>query len=70
MTIALDTKPQLNAPTIHRLSNGLTIIAEQMPVEAVNLNVWLSVGSAKETDEINGMAHFLEDMVFIQTFDS
>lgn len=64
MTIALDTKPQLNAPTIHRLSNGLTIIAEQMPVEAVNLNVWLSVGSAKETDEINGMAHFLEHMVF------
>lgn len=53
-----------NAPTLHRLSNGLTIIAEQLPVEAVNLSLWLGVGSAIETDEINGMAHFLEHMIF------
>ena len=64
MTAILDAKPQLNAPTIRQLPNGLTIIAEQMPVEAVNLNVWLNVGSARETDDINGMAHFLEHMVF------
>ncbi len=55
---------QLNAPTIHQLPNGLTIIAEQMPVEAVNLSLWLNVGSAVESDDINGMAHFLEHMVF------
>ncbi len=54
----------INAPTVHRLSNGLTIVAEQLPVEAVNLNVWLNVGSANEPDNINGMAHFLEHMVF------
>lgn len=54
----------LNDPTIHRLPNGLTIIAEQMPVDAVNLSLWLGVGSAIETDEINGMAHFLEHMIF------
>lgn len=54
----------LNAPTVHRLSSGLTIIAEQMPVEAVSLNLWLNVGSAVEADSINGMAHFLEHMVF------
>ncbi|MBD2038708.1 insulinase family protein [Leptolyngbya sp. FACHB-321] len=54
----------LNAPTLHRLANGLTIVAEQMPVDAVNLNVWLNVGSAVETDSINGMAHFLEHMIF------
>ena len=53
-----------NAPTVHHLPNGLTIVAEQMPVEAVNLNVWLNVGSAWEADPINGMAHFLEHMVF------
>lgn len=56
--------PPLNAPTIQRLPNGLTIIAEQMPVDAVNLNIWIGVGSAVETDEINGMAHFLEHMIF------
>ncbi len=54
----------LNTPTVHRLPSGLTIIAEQMPIEAVNLNIWLNVGSALETDAINGMAHFLEHMVF------
>jgi zinc protease len=54
----------LNAPTIHQLPNGLTIIAEQMPIPAVNLNIWLNVGSVRETDAINGMAHFLEHMVF------
>jgi predicted Zn-dependent peptidase len=54
----------LIAPTVHQLPNGLTIIAEQMPIDAVNLNIWLKVGSAAETDDINGMAHFLEHMVF------
>jgi zinc protease len=54
----------LNNPTVHTLPNGLTIIAEQMPVEAVNLNIWLNVGSCQEADTINGMAHFLEHMVF------
>jgi zinc protease len=56
--------PSLNAPTIHRHSSGLTIIAEQIPVDAINLNLWLNVGSAVESDAINGMAHFLEHMIF------
>lgn len=55
---------QLNAPTIHRLPNGLTIVAEQLPVDAVSLNIWLNVGSVLESDSINGMAHFLEHMIF------
>jgi zinc protease len=56
--------PRLNAPTLHRLPNGLTIVAERMPVEAVNLSLWLGIGSAVESDSINGMAHFLEHMIF------
>lgn len=56
--------PRLNSPTLHLLPNGLTIIAEQLPVEAVNLSLWVRVGSAVESDAINGMAHFLEHMVF------
>ncbi|GAB4473179.1 MAG: pitrilysin family protein [Elainellaceae cyanobacterium] len=56
--------PRLNAPTVHRLPDGLTIVAEQIPVDAVNLSLWLGIGSAVETDAINGMAHFLEHMVF------
>ncbi|BFM38109.1 pitrilysin family protein [Synechocystis sp. LKSZ1] len=54
----------LNHPTVHTFPNGLTIIAEQMPVEAVALDLWLRIGSVLEADCINGMAHFLEHMVF------
>lgn len=64
MTATLLHSPALNSPTIHRLPNGLTIIAEQMPLDVVNLNVWLNVGSVVESNDINGMAHYLEHMVF------
>ncbi len=59
-----DSLHRLHSPTIHRLANGLTIIAEQIPVDAVNLNIWLNVGSAVESNAVNGMAHFLEHMIF------
>lgn len=64
MTSTLLKSPRINAPRVHRLASGLTIIAEQMPIEAVNLSLWIKVGSAVESDDINGMAHFLEHMIF------
>ncbi|MBW4509408.1 MAG: insulinase family protein [Scytonematopsis contorta HA4267-MV1] len=64
MTSTLLKSPRLCAPKICHLPNGLTIIAEQMPVEAVNLSLWVPVGSTAESDDINGMAHFLEHMIF------
>jgi zinc protease len=64
MTSTLVNFPRLNAPKLHILPSGLTIVAEQMAIEAVNLNLWVKVGSAVESDAINGMAHFLEHMIF------
>jgi zinc protease len=64
MTSTLLKFPRINAPTVHKLPNGLTIVAEQMPVEAVNLSLWINIGSAVESNAINGMAHFLEHMIF------
>ncbi|MEM1395525.1 MAG: pitrilysin family protein [Cyanobacteria bacterium P01_D01_bin.116] len=64
MSSTLVNFPRLNAPKLQHLPNGLTIVAEQMPVEAVNLNLWVKVGSIAESDAINGMAHFLEHMIF------
>ena len=52
------------APVIRRLPNGLTIIAEHLPIDAVNLRIWLNIGSKVESDAMNGMAHFLEHMIF------
>lgn len=62
--IAVNSPHLLTAPTVRRFDSGLTVIAEQMPIDAVNLSVWLRVGSAIESDSINGMAHFLEHMIF------
>lgn len=56
--------PPLLNPTCHRTPEGLTIIAEHLPVDAVNFSLWVNAGSAVEADAINGMAHFLEHMVF------
>ncbi len=64
MTLTLVKPNQIHTPTITKLNNGLTIIAEQIPVDAVSLNVWFKVGSTMESNEINGMAHFLEHMIF------
>jgi predicted Zn-dependent peptidase len=64
LSATADLPPRLVSPTIRRLPNGLTVIAEQMPLEVVNLSLWLRVGSAVESDAINGMAHFLEHMIF------
>ena len=64
MTSTLLKLPRLNTPTVHNIPNGLTIIVEQMPIDAVNLNLWVKTGSAMEADTINGMAHFLEHIVF------
>ncbi len=64
IAVAAPIASHLTDPVIHRLPNGLTIVAEQIPVNAINLNLWLNVGSAVESDDINGMAHFLEHMIF------
>ncbi len=69
LSATADPSTILVSPTIRRLSNGLTIIAEQMPLEVVNLSLWLRVGSAVESNAINGMAHFLEHMIFKGTAD-
>ncbi|MBE9139010.1 insulinase family protein [Nodosilinea sp. LEGE 07088] len=64
LSATADLPSGLVSPTIRRLPNGLTVIAEQMPLDVVNLSLWLRVGSAVESDAINGMAHFLEHMIF------
>ena len=64
LSATVDLPARLVSPTIRRLPNGLTVIAESMPLDVVNLSLWLRVGSAVESDAINGMAHFLEHMIF------
>jgi predicted Zn-dependent peptidase len=47
------------------LPNGLAIVTERMPqVRSVSVGVWLGTGSRAEPAERNGIAHFIEHMVF------
>lgn len=48
-----------------KLDNGLTVITDFNPsIETVFSGVWVSVGSRNETEDINGISHFLEHMAF------
>ena len=47
------------------LDNGLTILTEHMPhVRSISMGVWLKTGSRSETRELNGVAHFVEHLLF------
>ena len=50
---------------ITTLTNGLRIITSFRPeIETVSLGIWVKTGSAYEKDDMNGISHFLEHMVF------
>ena len=47
------------------LSNGVVVVTEKMPqVRSVSVGIWLNTGSRSESPEQNGIAHFIEHMVF------
>lgn len=49
----------------HTLSNGLTIIGEEIPyLKSITLGVWVNAGSRIENEEIGGISHFIEHMLF------
>ena len=49
----------------HVLPNGLVVVTETMNhVRSVSIGVWVRNGSRREVTEQNGLAHFMEHMVF------
>ena len=58
---------QAAATSIERkaLPNGLVLVAEHMPhMRSVAIGMWVRAGSRGEPSELNGIAHFIEHMVF------
>jgi predicted Zn-dependent peptidase len=49
---------------ISRLSNGLTVVTDPMPLESVALGVWVNCGTRHETSPVMGVSHMLEHMAF------
>jgi predicted Zn-dependent peptidase len=51
--------------TRETLQNGVRVITEHMPhVRSVAMGVWIDSGSRREEGSENGIAHFIEHMVF------
>ena len=51
--------------SIHKLSNGITVVMETMPyLKSAAFGVWVRVGSANEDESNNGIAHIIEHMMF------
>jgi predicted Zn-dependent peptidase len=49
----------------HALPNGLMVVTETMRhVRSVSIGVWIRNGSRREATDQNGLAHFMEHMVF------
>jgi len=47
------------------LANGLIIVTETIPhIHSVSIGVWIRSGSRQETKDNNGIAHFLEHIMF------
>lgn len=50
-------------PTVHKLSNGATVILDPMDLETVAIKIRFKTGSRDETDENHGITHFCEHML-------
>jgi predicted Zn-dependent peptidase len=52
-------------PAMHRLSNGLTVAVDPLPgAQSVALGLYAMVGSRSEPEQLCGLAHLVEHMVF------
>lgn len=48
-----------------RLENGLTLLTEKIPnVRSVSFGFWVNVGARDESEDISGMSHYLEHLLF------
>jgi predicted Zn-dependent peptidase len=48
-----------------KLPNGVTVLSEHMPgLRSVTAGIWVRRGSRHETEELNGICHFIEHSVF------
>jgi predicted Zn-dependent peptidase len=50
---------------VTRLENGLTVATAEMPhMASVSLGIWVAVGGRCEAEEVSGISHFIEHLLF------
>ncbi|HAQ39786.1 MAG TPA: peptidase M16 [Clostridiales bacterium] len=49
----------------YTLDNGIRILMEKIDyVKSASIGIWVNIGSNNETEETNGLSHFIEHMLF------
>jgi len=49
----------------YTLDNGIRIVMEKIDyVKSASIGIWVNIGSNNETEETNGLSHFIEHMLF------
>ncbi|MDI6906239.1 MAG: pitrilysin family protein [Thermoanaerobacterales bacterium] len=52
-------------PQISTLENGVRILTEYIPhVRSASIGVWIAVGSRDEPEDVSGISHFIEHVLF------
>jgi predicted Zn-dependent peptidase len=47
------------------LASGIKVVTEEMPdAESSTIGVWVNTGSRNETEEVSGISHFIEHLLF------
>ena len=66
----MSARPQKSVPVARRLRNGLRVVATPMPASAsVSVALALRAGSVYDPPGSEGIAHFLEHLIFKGTYD-
>ena len=54
-----------NGHRLTELPSGVRVVTEAMPsVRSIALGLWVGVGSRDESDEQQGISHFIEHLLF------
>lgn len=49
----------------YTLDNGIRVVMEKIDyVKSASIGIWVNIGSNNETEETNGLSHFIEHMLF------
>jgi predicted Zn-dependent peptidase len=49
----------------YTLENGIRVVMEKIDyVKSASIGIWVNIGSNNETEETNGLSHFIEHMLF------
>ena len=62
--MVLQSLLNMNPTEVTCLSNGLHVCSEYIDTPTATIGLWIDAGTRWENEQNNGVAHFLEHLVF------